>query len=531
MPGRHRSVLPAATRESAATPGKSGPPESATLRFPKLRSEALAAIALGLLYLSVMSGHLSSMDGLYMERQTDALVFDQSIKFRTPLWTWRREPTWNSIYGIGLSLVYIPGMLVAAPLRAQVPVSIEPPRNRDAFYMRELYEDPLYAVGGSWIHAVIAALTAWLVARLTGALGFARRASLWAMAFYGIGSPALVYARGDFAQPLEGLCWITAIFAALQHRRGGSPGALVICAAAVVFAILTRPVEGLLLCPAAALLAAGCFDPRQWDRRAIASVLAVAASAVAGVAATLFVNWARFGNPLDFGYPEGNFWVFPDLARWAAVTVSPGRGILWEFPAIVLAPLGVLALAAAGRRLEAIVLAAICAALFTNVAAWAAWWGGWCWGLRLFHPAIPLLAVLAGAATQRLRGRTNDWVPPLLLAGGLLWAIPGVVTDILGGFASGMDNSGFTWKLASYPPYGAWRFLRHAFPVSPVDANTVDILWLRLAPSTGYWSLAVPAVLLTIAAALVIRIRRRASAEASEELRPPDGTSPAGEPQ
>src|SRR5262249_6529239 len=182
------------------------------------------AFALAALYLAIMSGHMSSMDGLYMERQAYALAVQHSIRFQTPVWTWRSEPTWNSNYGIGLSLLYLPGMMAAAAFGTHPPISVEHPPDTFAFYLRELYQDAVYAAGASWVHVIIVALAAYLVARLIVALGFSVRAGLWGLAFYGLGSSALVYARGDFAQPLEGLCWAAGRLAAISFRTTGQPG-------------------------------------------------------------------------------------------------------------------------------------------------------------------------------------------------------------------------------------------------------------------------------------------------------------------
>src|SRR5262245_45192666 len=212
------------------------------------------ASAFAALYLAIMSGHMSSMDGLYMARQAYAIAVHHSIRFQSPVWTWKPEPAWNSNYGIGLSLLYVPGMVATAALDPEVPVSSDHPPDAFAFYLREIYEDRLYTAGAAWVHALIVALAAYLVARLTVALGFSVRAGLWAMAFYGVGSSSLVYARGDFAQPLEGLCWTAALLAALHVRRTGSRLALAAACLAVGYGILTRPVEGFLLVPAALIL-------------------------------------------------------------------------------------------------------------------------------------------------------------------------------------------------------------------------------------------------------------------------------------
>ena len=103
---------------------------------------------------------MSSMDGFLMQRQAHALVFEHSIRFQTPGWFWTGEPVWNSKFGIGLSLLYVPGMMLASPLASLVPTSGERPQRSAMFYFQQLYENPLYTVGGSWVHAVISAFAA-----------------------------------------------------------------------------------------------------------------------------------------------------------------------------------------------------------------------------------------------------------------------------------------------------------------------------------------------------------------------------------
>jgi len=463
----------------------------------------MAASALMLVYLAVMSGHMTSVDGFLMQRQAYALVFEQSVNFRTPGWFWMGEPVHSSKFGIGMSLAYVPGMLFASPLASLVPKSEQRPKKSFAYYYQQLYQDPLYTVGASWMHAAITALAAYLVGRLLTALGCSRRASLWGMAFYGIGSSALVYSRGDFSQPLVGLCWVAALLAAVLHRASASPAAIWTCAAAVGYAILTRSLDGMLLFLAVLALVVP-LSPSQWSLRKLRPALAVVTGAIVAVVVTGLFNWARTGDALTTGYRLENAWKIPELARVAYVLVGPARGLLWEFPAVLLVPFGAAALARRGKRLETVVMLSLCGALLLNTAAWKVWWGGWCWGLRLFLPAVPVLAVFAAAGVDRLGPRMRRWLPALLLLAGFVWALPGVMTDPLEGFAKLTDATPLAWTLAAFPPYGAWRFLKQPFPDTPVDTDVVDILWFRLAPMTGYWSLLVPVLLLAAAAALVV---------------------------
>ncbi len=465
------------------------------------RAQLRLACAFGLVYLALMSGHMYSMDGLFMFRQAQALVFDGSLRFQHPVWTWRSDPSWNSMYGIGLSLLYVPGMLATAGMRARIPIAVDRPPDVFEFYLKELYEDPLYTIGGAWVHVAVVALSSFLVARLTRAVGGSPRAALWAMLFYGVGSSALVYSGGDFAQALEGLCWVAACLGAVRFRDSCSTRALIVCSVACGYAILTRPLEGVLLQPAviAMLLPAGRV--RSWQLRSLKPAVAVAVAVTGAVAITLLVNAARFGDPLMFGYESDNGWVFPDARRWAGVLFSPRAGLFWEFPAMLLVPLGALAVFRAERG-RAVVLAmlGLSLALLANTAAWYMWWGGWCWGLRLFSPALPLLATLAGVGTMRLRPRLQRWAPFVLLLAGFCWAVPGTVTDLLGGF--GGVGDGAVWNVQAYPPFGAWSFLERLFPNMPTDGRTLDVVWFRHAGEVGAWLTAVPVVLIVMSGVL-----------------------------
>lgn len=512
-----RDRQPPAEPVDAHAPGPSAASPSPTLR---VRPETLAALALALVYFAFMNGHLTSMDGLMMLRQSYALVFDHSVSLRMPVWTWAPEPRWNSPYGIGLSLLYVPGVWIAAGLHSLVPMSLERPARLNPFYLQEVYQDPLFTVGVAWVHVAVAAVGAWLVARLTQMLGGSRRASLWAMMFYGLGSSAFVYSRGDFAQPLEALCWLGAVLLALRFRRDGARTALVGCGAVVAYAILTRPLEGSLLVPAVVALLLPRAPWRSWRLSSLLPVLAPVLGAMAGVAGTLLVNWARYGDPFISGYGEKQRWFPPDFERWAGVLVSPGRGVLWEFPALLLAPLGAAALMRSGRRYETAVLLALCAMIFVMTASWHMWWGGWCWGLRLFIPATPLLAVMAGIGVEQLGDRTRRWLPGLLLAAGIFWCVPGLVTDIQAGYGEMADGAAKSWQLEAYPPIGAWQFLKRGIGATATDGTAVDILWVRMMRTQGPWPLLVPVVLLGLAGFVARRSLRQLEHEEREAAAP-----------
>ena len=91
----------------------------------------------------------------------------------------------------------------------------------------------------------------------------------------------------------------------------------------------------------------------------------------------------------------------------------------------------------------------------------------------------------------------------MLLLIGLAWAIPGVVTNLLAGYAPYADGgNSFNWR--TYPLIGAWQFLRHVRPpVGTVDSQAVDIVWLLHSRTTHNASIFVMGALVLAAGILV----------------------------
>jgi len=232
------------------------------------RAPLLATLALICVYVAVMCGHLQSIDGLLIWRQGAALAYAHSLHFDPPIWWGAYGDT--SPYGIGLSLLYVPGLLIGRLLHASLPV-----QQGQTYDFSLLYNDRIYTVTGAALEILIVALSAYLVARVIEELGLGRRAALWGLALYGIGSPAIVYARGDWAQSLTALCWIAALYTAIRLRQSADRRWLWLCALAQGYALLTRPVEGALLLVAILALILPSINPRAWPRQSWGALGAV----------------------------------------------------------------------------------------------------------------------------------------------------------------------------------------------------------------------------------------------------------------
>lgn len=454
----------------------------------------LASAALACVYLAVMSGHSYSIDGMLMYRQALSIVHDHSLRFATPIW-WGDTYT-TSKYGIGLSLLYLPGVVLFG-------LFASPPTPHGTTYDWDLfYRDPLYTLAASPVHIVITVATAFLLARLVRELGYGQRAGLLALFAYGIGSPAIVYARGDLAQPLLGLCLTAGILAAARYRRSGGAVPLVAGAASLFYAVLTRPAEGSFLLPALLVLVVTAPRGEQRGTWRSGPAAVVLGSYLLAVGVTGIVNWARTGTPLPIGY-AGEGWTTPIWVGLPGLLFSPARGILLAFPLVLLAPLGLRRLWQGEYRTTALAMTGLVLALLLSNALWSSWWGSWSWGPRLLVPALPLLAVPAAIGAVSLRPSLRAWLPALLLLGGVLWAVPGTMIDLLAGYAASHDSPAQSWALSGYPPL--WALLHGA-------SGGSDGLWFRLARGSDDLSLLVPIALLGLAGYLAVLVRKAAAA-------------------
>ena len=452
----------------------------------------LVSTGLFLIFLASLSGHLYSIDGLQYFREAERLVFDRSLAFDPPL-SWGVSIS-NSVMPIGFSLVQIPAVLLAGWARPLQPAF------GSALYDGTLfYGDPVYTLS-TWVNPLLVALTGALTFRTAERLGASPRAALLVALAAVLGSPLFFYARADFAQPLSTLLMlgIIALLIDVVRRHDVRPGLMT---GAVALAILTRPVDGLMIALVALLVL--CLPLGDWrplrDGRPLG--VEVAIGALAGVAVMLIVNVLRFGSPLNFGFETDPFGSL--RLGLVAELVSPGRGLLWYFPLVILAPIGARVLWRGGFRHET---AALVLPVLIYLPVYAKWQslGQWSWGPRYLVPLVPLLAMLAGAAIWPHRRRA-----PVLLFGvlaivggsaniahlavdqlALFWPVYGTTTFGTPGFWR-------QFEIGAYAPIGAWQVYD--------PAMGSDIMWLHMAGSTHGASVIVFLLLLLLGGLALVR--------------------------
>jgi hypothetical protein len=247
----------------------------------------------------------------------------------------------------------------------------------------------LAAVFALVLPGALTAASASFVALLTLRMGGSWKGAWLASLSYALGTVALVYARTFFADPLLAFLTISALYLAF----GRTTREILAAACLAALAVLAKP-TGVVVGP---VLSAYLLTKRASLRQ---SVLPFAGTAL-GFGLYAVYNVMRFGSPLNFGKPWSLFRLGAIPFGALGLVASPGWGLIWYCPAVVLAVWG-FRKALRGYLVEALAIAAMfLACLLLN--SYDLWYGGWAWGPRYLLPAIPALCALTGLLEGRLR--------------------------------------------------------------------------------------------------------------------------------
>jgi hypothetical protein len=111
-------------------------------------------------------------------------------------------------------------------------------------------------------------------------------------------------------------------------------------------------------------------------------------------ASILYLNFIRFGNPLETGYglETSAFYLTGAVRHAGNLLFSMDKGIFIYNPILLLAVFGYIKFLKSYRR-EAILFLCIILITLAISASFYGWEGGWCWGPRFLVPTLPLWLV------------------------------------------------------------------------------------------------------------------------------------------
>ena len=300
---------------------------------------------------------------------------------------------------------------------------------------------PLYLLGMAWraatgtghaprsaallLNSLLTAGTAGLLLLLVRDLRYSTRAATLVAIAFALCSPAWVYTHTFFSEPLVTFLLTGAALGMVRLAQRGRTRWLVLAGGALGLAVLTR------VNAVAALPAIGLYLVLTWRglqtppgvilRQAVAAVLGFSL----GAGLMLLYNTLRFGAPFDFGYHTSN-WQTPFLRGLYGLTLSPGKGLLWYAPVIVLGLLGLRPFSRRWPR-ETVLFVGISLGYLFLHSFYTYWEGGWSWGPRLLLPALPFILLPSAAILSRkVQSQVFELALSLFLVCGLLIQIPAV---------------------------------------------------------------------------------------------------------
>lgn len=384
-----------------------------------VRDRHLAFFVFGLLfscYLLTYTGLFQSSDGMAMFTTAESIVRRGALDSNQILWMDVQQGSFGpdgNLYnrkGIGLTLLALPFVWLA-----------------------KLWPAAGLVQAALLVNPILTAWTGGLIYRSGRRLAWGRAASLVTALVFGLATLAWPYTQTFFSDPLSGWGLFAAFYGLLAFRQSGLKRYLLLGGMAWGLAYLGRVVN--LLTLPVYLVALTYVIGRRYQAhigdmvRHLWSLLihnwrpfaSFMIPVVAAGALSLWWNWARFGSIWTTGYLESESFSGDWLFGIYGLLVSPGRGLLWYSPVLLLAIPGGIWFA----RYKPWVLAmsaAIIAMYVLVYGKWYMWHGGFSWGPRFVVPTLPFLTLLTGPVFV--------WVLNSTAQRGLRWLV-GILTLLL----------------------------------------------------------------------------------------------------
>jgi len=465
-------------------------------------------LTLSAFYVLLLGGHIYSPDGTVMYQVTRSWVDEGQLDFpvlldhevfggpvsRTDANGVQRR---HSKYGPALSVASLPAYALSRALLPatsddeqgifHTPATYEGQlgryvstkvRNPDIHSFRRLwyptsrnhFEEAFGAFLVTWTNAAIVGGTCSLLYLLLRVLGFSAWTSVgWALAC-GLASPMLHYSGTFWSEPLAALACTGTGWALARHAESGRHRDLVYMGGFFGLLVATKIALGILVFPL--LLALWCS--RSWVLpQAFRSALWFSIGAAPGILLTGLYNHVRLGAPWNTGYsPQVDAWTSSLWEGLPGLLISPGRGLLWHFPLVVVAVWGIRHCRGSARSLAVFGMAGL-AALMVLYCRWWDWGGSWCWGPRFLVPMLPLLFIPIAAGWEASKNQSRRPIKAVLGLSGLV-ALNGILVN---------PHDYYQWMKALF------RSQQEAFEVMGIHHFFELLYWdWHFAPLVRWWT-------------------------------------------
>lgn len=256
-------------------------------------------------------------------------------------------------------------------------------------------------------------------------LGVGRGVSLLIAIAASLTTPLWEYsASASYSEILLSLSLFASFYFLLRYRQSSELHWLFLSSAALGYSITIKFYSLILLIPLLIYLWLILPHPRKKRPLWLAIYLI---PFLCGVFMVMIVNLLHFGAVFNTGYSlEVQTRSIPPLVGIFGLLLSPGAGLLFYFPASILATVGFVHLLRR-HRAEAIFILTTAIVLVVFFGRLWYWSGDPCYGPRYILPLIPLAMIPIGPLLERLRKPTRiTWVLIFSLLG-LFAVLPGIL--------------------------------------------------------------------------------------------------------
>ncbi len=363
----------------------------------KSRTPLLLFLFFTLFYFVTMPGYLQISDSEFSLKTAQALLhrgtFAIEHRPESAGYVFVREGQGFSKFGVGLALIWVPFVAVADVVA------------RLSGLPAEFVTHFVVSTYSIFFGAAVCVL----FHRLASAFGVGKRHALLLTLAFGIGTIVWKYSVYDFSEIAQTSFLLGATCAAWRN----TPRSVAVMTVLLSLNVWTKVASAIYV----PIFLAYLVLVNRTDARGIVRRLSVSAAVGAVfVAGLLWLNWVRFGDPLESGYGEQAS-MFSDrfLHNAAALLVSPEKGLFLYSPVLLFGLAG-FPWFFRRHRAEAWLFVALILANVSFHSLYVYYEGGWCWGPRFSVPITFALLLPAGLLLDRRPGLLPWFVALMLIS-------------------------------------------------------------------------------------------------------------------
>ena len=285
-----------------------------------------------------------------------------------------------SFYEPGQSLFFLPLILIAKPLGGM---------GTEVFF-------------ASLLSPIFSALTGCLIFSFCTTLGYRTRTALLIVFLNGFTTFALRYSKSFQQESQETFLALGAIYCWFLFSRSRRTRYWTYAVLCLGLAVLMRSTLILLFLPSVVLSWRMARGQPDTSRRFLLDVSSLVAGLIPFILIQLAYNWLKFESVWESGLLARSgvasfsaAFSNPLLISLYGLLLSPGKGLVWYAPLVVLAPWAFVSFAKRQRELAASFICFVGGYLLL-LSKYVVWNGGWDWGPRYLLPCVPLLVIPLG---------------------------------------------------------------------------------------------------------------------------------------